>query len=290
MNWELLMEDFKVHLQLERAYSKSTVYYYNLNLDKLRLFAQDKQPCTLQLSDLSDFLATISNLSVGTHCQYVATFKTFYNFLVGCGYLDASPAEQLPSPKKAQLLPKYLTIEEVMQLIRCTEFVNFPLRSKALIMTIYCCGLRISEAIGLNVEDVYTELGLLKVTGKGNKERIIPISDYAIQAIEQYKFYERVMPNRKCANRLFTVSTGNCFQKEYIWTLFKNLCTLANIEKDVSPHALRHSFATHLKSNGASLIELQKLLGHESIVDTQRYAHVDFKDLRAAIAKHPSNQ
>lgn len=294
MTWQTLMEDFNDFLLLERVYSERTIETYSSNIQKLKKYCDENNKCDsplrITLCDLTDFINTIAHLSTNTQAQYVASIKTFFKFLIFSEWLEVSPAEFLHSPKKTQSLPTYLTLEELSRVIDETSNVIFPLRSKAIILTIYCCGLRVMELIGLHNDDILSEVGLIRVTGKGNKERIIPISVHAIHAIEQYKKFERAVPVGNNTERLFLTSTGQPMRHVYVWTLFQNLCRMANIEKDVSPHSLRHSFATHLKQNGASLFEIKNLLGHASIIDTQIYAHLELKNLREAISKHTSNQ
>lgn len=293
MSWLILLEDFRDFLLLERVYSARTIDTYLKNLSRFQRFCESRNlasPVDVVLDELVAFVNILSHLKTSTQAQYVATLKTFFKYLISAEHLTMSPAEFLESPKKEQTLPKYLTIKEISDIIKQTDDVKQPLRAKAVILTIYCCGLRVNELVLLDINDVMNDIELIRVTGKGNKERIIPISVHAIHAIEQYKAKERTKPCIEFENRLFTTSTGKAMRHIYVWTLFKNLCDLANIQKDVSPHSLRHSFATHLKQNGASLLNLQRLLGHERLSDTQRYARLELTQLREAVMKHPANK
>ena len=301
MTFEIAKEEFKDFLLLECAFSLHTINAYIRNVEKLKNFLSIKDlklmPSDVRLEHLTAFvqyLNEVETLSAPSQAQVVATAKTFFKFLVLEQVILDSPAVFLSGPKKEQPLPVYLLISEIHDLINVVQYYKpFPHRALAIISILYACGIRVSEMIGIKIEDLYFEVNMIKVLGKGNKERLVPIADFAQQNITQYIDAERSLFQKQKAfhTHVFLTEKGKPLQREYIWTLIKALAKRAHITKSISPHTFRHTLATHLKQAGADLNTIKEILGHESIADTLRYAHLDLNNLREVIEKcHPSNR
>ena len=300
MTFEVAKEEFKDFLLLECAFSKHTVSAYMRNVEKLENFPSVNGlkllPSDVQLEHLTSFVSwlnEVGNLSAASQAQVVATVKTFFKFLVMSDILHSSPAEFLLSPKKELLLPNYLLVSEVRQIIDAAKRNKpFVYRAVAIISTLYATGIRVSELTNIKIEDLHFELSMVKVLGKGNKERLVPIATFAKKAVKEYIENERngFTKQRLYHNHLFTTENGKPLQREYVWTLIKSLAKRANIKKSISPHTFRHTLATHLKQAGADLNIIKEILGHESISDTIKYAHLDINSLAKAINNHPVNK
>lgn len=301
MSFDLAKEEFKDFLLIECAFSMNTVSAYIRNLEKFENFLNINNGLKQAIADVQyehltmfiQFLNEETNLGTSSQAQVVATVKTFFKFLVMEEVITDSPAEFLASPKKIQLLPEYLTLTEVHHLLNvASHHKPFPHRAVAIISTLYSTGVRVSELINIKYEDLHFDVDIIKVLGKGNKERVVPIADFAQSHINTYLQTEKLVfeNDKNYRSHIFITEKGKPLQREYIWTLIKTLAQKSQITKSISPHTFRHTLATHLKQAGADLNIIKEILGHESIADTTRYARLDNVKLREVIEQnHPAN-
>jgi len=288
---------FQIYLQLERALSSNTVEAYLHDTDLLFSFLinseNEKSLQSVTLKDLRKFVLHINDMEFGVYSQarIISGIKTFFRYLVEEKIIESNPSELLESPKLGRKLPDILSVEEVTAIIDSIDLstVNGE-RNKAIIETLYGCGLRVSELTGLKISDLHFKEGIISVTGKGQKQRLVPIVKSARKQIERYikeiRTHSKVQ--KKAEDIVFLNVRGGKMSRQIIFLLVKKQAELAGIRKKISPHTFRHSFATHLVQNGADLRAIQDLLGHASIITTEIYTHLDSNDLREAILKyHP---
>lgn len=299
-NWNSYKTRFKQYLQLERSLSKNSIEAYADDLNKLEQYSQsflnNKSPVQLELNHLQAFVKWVSELgfSATSQARIISGIKTFYRFLLMENELERSPAELLESPKTTRKLPVYLTIEEIDKIVAVTDrSTPEGERNNAMIETLYSCGLRVSELVNLKITDLHLNEDYIKVTGKGNKERLVPIGKTAKKLIKNYINKVRVhLPIKKAAvDHLFLNRRGGILSRVMVFYVIKDLAAKAGIKKKLSPHTFRHSFATHLVEGGADLRAVQEMLGHESITTTEIYTHLDRQYLRDNILSyHPRNR
>ena len=251
-------------------------------------------PAKIKESVLKEFIYKISNeIKPSSQARIISGIKRFFDYLIVENILTENPLENIETPKIGYKLPVTLTLIEIDKLISSIEKKSKnKLRNIAIIETLYSCGLRVSELISLKISDLYFNESVIKVTGKGNKERIVPISKSAINYIDIYinkkRNFQKI--NKGSEDTLFLNERGSGLSRVMIYIILDNLKIIADIKKKIGPHTLRHSFATHLLENGADLITIQNMLGHENIVTTERYLHVNRKHLVESISKyHPRN-
>lgn len=267
------------------------------DLSKLQAFLdlsrQDVQPESVTYNQLKDFLIWIGefNLSPRTQARIVSGIKSFFRFLAMDERIASDPSELLESPKPGRKLPVILHLDEINAIIAAID-LSLPegIRNKAIIETLYSCGLRVSELVNLRITNLFFKEGFIKVTGKGSKQRLVPISNTAVRYIEEYFQHVRnhMAPVKGAENIVFLNRRGNKLSRVMVFTLLRNLVEKSGITKQVSPHSLRHSFATHLVEGGADLRAVQEMLGHESILTTEIYTHLNREFLRDAIIRfHP---
>lgn len=299
MNYSIYKKGFKTYLQLERNMSENTVHAYLHDVELLIRFLDEEKDSKLiteiVLDDLSGFIAYINKLDLGVYTQsrVISGIKAFFKYLMIEQVIDLDPSELLESPKLGRKLPDILSIEEIGQLIDSID-LSTPEgeRNKAILETLYGCGLRVSELINLKISDLHFKEGIISVTGKGNKQRLVPIGGAAEKQIRIYKEQVRLMGpiDKKSENILFLNRRGKQMSRQMIFIIIKSLVEKLGIKKTVSPHSFRHSYATHLVQNGADLRAVQELLGHVSITTTEIYTHLNREDLRKSIMKfHPRN-
>lgn len=292
-----LLRDYLLYLQMEKGMSVNTREAYVADVRKLLAYLagdgvalRDVTPDTLRY-----FIGELHDLGIAERSQarILSGLRSFFHFLSIEDYLLPDPTELLESPKLGLHLPEVLTIEEINAMIAAIDPEKAEAqRDRAIMETLYGCGLRVSELIGLELSKIYGEEGYIIVRGKGNKERMVPVSEVAIYEISEY-LHDRAMLDVKpeCANILFLNRRGRKLTRERIFQIVKSLAESAGIRKNISPHTLRHSFATHLLEGGANLRAIQQMLGHESIATTQIYIHLDRSTLRSDIlAYHPRNR
>lgn len=296
--WDKLIKNFKNYLKIERNLSQNTITSYLFDLQKLNIFLEENNfssnPSYIKESTLKKFVYKISKeIKPSSQARIISGIKRFFDFLILENILNENPLENIETPKIGSKLPTTLTVKEIDKLIDSIDIKSKnKIRNKAIIEILYSCGLRVSELITLKVSDLYFNESIIKVTGKGNKERFVPISKGAINYIEKYLNEIRIFQKIKKGSEdtLFLNERGSGLSRVMIYIILNDLKIKAEINKKIGPHTLRHSFATHLLENGADLITIQNMLGHENIVTTERYLHVNRKHLVESISKyHPRN-
>lgn len=293
MNWDSLIKSFSTYLRIERSLSTNTVESYSNDLNKLADFLTPKSisATKVRLNDLKDFITSISEiLSETSQSRIISAIKSFYKFLLIENLIQLDPSENLVSPKIGRKLPNVLTIEEINLIINSVESNKVGIRNKAIIEIIYGCGLRVSELTNLLLSNLFLKQGYIKIVGKGNKERLSPIGSLATDSLND--FLTNVRPglkiNNKFSDHVFINNRGTSLSRSMIFKMIKKYTLKANINKDISPHSLRHSFATHLVEGGANLRAVQEILGHSSITTTEIYTHLDSDYLRSNLIEyHP---
>lgn len=294
---EALAREYHTWLRLERGYSPNTIEGYEMDLDKLRTYAKEHQlDCVhLDFDTLQDFIfETFKDIkSEATQARVLAGIHSWYRFLLYKDYIDQDPSELLESPKKSKHLPTVLSLDEVNRMINAIDLSsNEGHRNRAMMEMLYGSGLRVSELVNLRLSQIYLKEHYLLITGKGSKQRLVPISPVAEEWFG-YWMQDRSTWSIKPEARdiAFVNRYGRPLTRAMVFTIVRRLCAEAGITKTVSPHTLRHSFATHLLQNGADLRVIQQLLGHEDLATTEIYTHLDVQDLRQAILLcHPANK
>jgi integrase/recombinase XerD len=295
--WNSYRKGFMMHLQLEKSLSPNTVEAYLLDLEKLIQFVMAKDiqggPASITLQHLQEYLKWITELGMSERSQsrIISGIKSFYRFCIQEQITTTDPTEVLSAPKLKKVLPDTLTYEEIEQLIQHIDLSKLEgQRNKAMLETLYSCGLRVSELVNLKISHLYLDIGFVRVIGKGDKERLIPIGSDAIKHILIYLKEVRVHVETKKGNEdiLFLNRRGAALTRVMIFYIIKDLALKAGITKIISPHTFRHSFATHLVEGGADLRAVQEMLGHESITTTEIYTHMDRNFLRDTLNRyHP---
>jgi integrase/recombinase XerD len=296
-NWERYIKDFVSYLKIEKGLAENSILAYQNDVDKLKDFAatSSKMPDQLSYEDLKQFLSTLFDLGLSARSQarIISGIKQFYGFLILENLTKVDPSELLEQPKLGRKLPEVLTIEEIDALLAAIDLSkNEGHRNRAMLETLYSCGLRVSELVGLRFSDLFFEEGFIRVIGKGNKERLVPVSPQVQKEIEIYQQHIRNHLNiqKGSENIVFLNRRGAQLTRVMVFTIIKNLAESIGLQKNISPHTFRHSFATHLIEGGANLRAIQEMLGHESITTTEIYTHLDQRFLRDAILSyHPRN-
>lgn len=294
---ELLKKAYHTYLLLEKSLSGNSVMAYMDDLDKLLQFLEDKQisPEDVVLEDLQEMLICLHEIGISPRSQarIISGIKSFYRFMELENHITKDPTELLESPKIGLKLPEFLTLDEINNIIAGIDLSQPEgQRNKAILETLYSCGLRVSELINLRFPDLFFEEGFIKVEGKGGKQRLVPISQTAIKEINLYLLDRNHVPVKKgWEDILFLSRRGTILSRITIFHIIKVQTELAGIRKNVSPHTFRHSFATHLLEGGANLRVIQQMLGHEKIATTEIYTHIDRDYLRSEILEHhPRNK
>ena len=288
----LIIRKYQQYLKLEKSLSKNTLDAYMTDLDKLLNFLQSEniEISDVCLDDLERFSAGLHDIGIHPRSQarIISGIKSFFHFLIMADYLEADPNELLEGPKIGLKLPEVLTVEEIDSIIAAIDLSkNEGQRNRAILETLYSCGLRVSELTNLKLSDLYFDEGFIKVEGKGSKQRLVPISPRAIKEIKLY-FTDRTRGKikKEYEDYVFLARWGKNISRIMVFHLIKELAQTAGITKNISPHTFRHSFATHLLEGGANLRAIQCMLGHESIATTEIYTHIDRNMLRSEIIEH----
>ena len=288
----LIIRKYQQYLKLEKSLSKNTLDAYMTDLDKLLNFLQSEniEISDVCLDDLERFSAGLHDIGIHPRSQarIISGIKSFFHFLIMADYLEADPSELLEGPKIGLKLPEVLTVEEIDSIIAAIDLSkNEGKRNRAILETLYSCGLRVSELTNLKLSDLYFDEGFIKVEGKGSKQRLVPISPRAIKEIKLY-FTDRNRGKikKEYEDYVFLARWGKNISRIMVFHLIKELAQTAGITKNISPHTFRHSFATHLLEGGANLRAIQCMLGHESIATTEIYTHIDRNMLRSEIIEH----
>ncbi|MFZ9613416.1 MAG: site-specific tyrosine recombinase XerD [Crocinitomicaceae bacterium] len=296
-NWERYIKDFVSYLKIEKGLAENSILAYQNDVDKLKEFSSGigKTADQLNYEDLKQFLSTLFDLGLSARSQarIISGIKQFYGFLLLENLVKVDPSELLEQPKLGRKLPEVLTIEEIDALLAAIDLSkNEGHRNRAMLETLYSCGLRVSELVGLRFSDLFFEEGFIRVIGKGNKERLVPVSPQVQKEIEIYQQHIRnhLTIQKGSENIVFLNRRGAQLTRVMVFTIIKNLAEAIGLKKNISPHTFRHSFATHLIEGGANLRAIQEMLGHESITTTEVYTHLDQRFLRDAILSfHPRN-
>lgn len=296
MKWEQAIQDFTYYLKIERGLADNTIQNYRLDILKLTNYLSEFDltisPIDITEEDIQGFIYNISKLlNERSQARLISGLKSFFDYLIFEDYRKTNPLELIESPRLGRKLPDTLSTKEIDQLVNAID-LSHPQgqRNKAIIETLYGCGLRVSELTNLKISHLHFEEGFIKVLGKGNKERLVPINSYTQKYIELYKDEVRIHQQTKPEFKdiLFLNRRGAQLTRAMIFTIVKQLANEAHIQKNISPHTFRHSFATHLLENGANLRVIQQMLGHESITTTEIYMHLDKTHLRSVLEKfHP---
>lgn len=287
-----IIKKYQQYLRLEKSLSKNTLDAYNRDLDKLLSFLllEDVFILDVTLENLQQFVAGLHDIGIHARSQarIISGIKSFFNFLIIDNYLEADPSELLETPRTGFKLPEVLSVEEIDMIIAAIDLSKKEgQRNRAILETLYSCGLRVSELTNLKISDLYLDEGFIKVEGKGSKQRLVPISPKAVKEIELY-FMDRNqwLIRKDYEDFLFLSKRGKNISRIMVFHIIKELANRAGIIKTISPHTFRHSFATHLLEGGGNLRAIQSMLGHESITTTEIYAHIDKQMLRYAIIEH----
>lgn len=293
-----LLDNYQAYLSLEKGLAANSIAAYTDDVGKLLRWLSDASiaPAEASANDLHTFVASLHDVGISPRSQarIISGIKSFFHYLREEELIDRDPTALLPSPRLERKLPEVLTVEEIDAMIDAID-MSKPEgeRNRAIIETLYGCGLRASELIGLRLSQIFPQEGYISVIGKGDKQRLVPISPVALQCIADYVEGSRagVEPKRGSEDVLFLNRRGGALSRVMIFYIVKDLCALAGIRKVISPHTLRHSFATHLLEGGANLRAIQQMLGHESITTTEIYVHIDRTRLREEIMlHHPRNR
>ena len=295
LDWKQSLRNFETYLRLEKSLSENSIEAYLNDVYKLeRFFAEVGKgisPAMVTYSDLKGFLAWYGadNKNTRTQSRILSGVRAFFRFLLIEGEIEENPASLIESPKVGLKLPEVLSVTEIDRMILEID-LSKPEghRNKAIIETLYGCGLRVSELVNLRLTDIHIGEGFVVVTGKGNKQRLVPVSNKALKEIDIYKNDRGNLPAIHDQNVLFLNRRGYRLTRAMIFTIIKDLAAKAGIRKNISPHTFRHSFATHMIEAGADLRAVQEMLGHESILTTEIYTHIDRSFLRdTLIMFHP---
>ena len=296
MNWQQAINDYQNYLKIERGLSKNSIANYSLDLQKLSSFLEDhdldEKPVRIDRETLQKFVYEVAKtMNPRSQARIISGLKGFFNYLVFEDYREDNPMDLIETPKIGRKLPDTLSVDEINSLIAAID-LSLPQgeRNRAILETLYGCGLRVSELINLKLSDLYFDEDFIMVTGKGNKQRFVPISDINKKYINIYRKEIRVHLSiqKEHEDYVFLNRRGKQLTRAMIFTIIKQLAEKINLKKNISPHTFRHSFATHLLENGADLRAIQQMLGHESITTTEVYMHVNRKHLTKVLNEfHP---
>ena len=296
MKWQQALKDYQSYLRIERGLSENSISNYGLDIKKLITWLDDSKihstPIAIKPEVIQEFIYTIAKeVNPRSQSRIISGLKGFFNYLIFENYRETNPLELIESPKIGRKLPDTLALEEIDQLIKAIDLSGAQgERNRAILETLYGCGLRVSELTSLKISDLFFKEGFIKITGKGDKQRFVPIGDTTIKYIELYRkevrVHQKIAP--KAQDTLFLNRRGNQLTRAMIFTIIKQLAEKIGINKVISPHTFRHSFATHLLENGADLRAIQQMLGHQSITTTEIYTHIETSFLQETISKfHP---
>ncbi|GGG99604.1 tyrosine recombinase XerC [Polaribacter pacificus] len=296
MKWQQALTDYQLYLKIERGLSTNTIENYHRDVRKLMLYLETHKiqvsPLHIDTSDLQGFIYEIAKqVSASSQSRIISGLRNFFDFLIFEDYRNDNPTELIESPKIGRKLPDTLSETEINKLISAID-LSHPQgeRNRTLIETLYSCGLRVSELTSLRISDLFFDEGFIRVVGKGNKERLTPIHYNAQKYITTYlhQIRSKITPQKGYEDTLFLNRRGKALTRQMIFIILKDLATKINLNKTISPHTLRHSFATHLLEGGADLRAIQQMLGHESITTTEVYVHLDKSYLKTVVEKfHP---
>lgn len=296
MNWSTYLKSYQYFLKIERGLSKNTIANYTLDIEKLCLYLEQNtltiSPIKITEETIQQFIYAISKeVNARSQARIISGLKSFFSYLIFEDYRTDSPMELIEAPRLGRKLPDTLSVQDIDNLIAAID-LSKPEgeRNRAIIETLYGCGLRVSELVSLKISDLFFDEGFIKITGKGDKQRFVPISEVTQKYILLYRnlIRSQLQIQKGFEDTLFLNRRGKQLTRAMICTIIKELAVAINLNKVISPHTLRHSFATHLLENGADLRSIQLLLGHESITTTEIYVHLDRKHLTQIVnTYHP---
>lgn len=293
MTWPAALQNFRAYLRLERSLSANTLAAYEDDVRKfvryLEMQGPELPPLQVQREHLEQFVLWINELGLeaASQSRIISGLRAFYKFLLVEDLLDQDPTELLESPRLRRKIPDVLSVHEIREMLAAIDLSEpLGLRNRAIIETLYACGLRVSELVNLRLTNLFFDIGFVKIIGKNDKERIVPIGETAVKYIRQYLEHARNLPDNiqpGQENFVFLNRRGRQLTRVMIFLIVKELAEKAGVKKNVSPHTFRHSFATHLVEGGADLKAVQDMLGHESITTTEIYTHLDTEYLKETI-------
>jgi integrase/recombinase XerD len=296
VNWKNAIKDYRDYLKIERGLSANTIENYSLDVEKLKKWLEangiQASPLSISEEEVQQFIYDLAKkVNARSQSRIISGLRGFFNYLVFEDYRKTNPLELIDSPKIGRKLPDTLSTSEIDKLIGAID-LSKPEgeRNRAILETLYSCGLRVSELVDLRLSDLFFPEGFIKVTGKGSKSRFVPIADTTQKYIELYKEHVRIHQDIQKGHEdtLFLNRRGKKLTRAMIFTIIRQLATAIGLKKKISPHTFRHSFATHLLENGADLRAIQQMLGHESITTTEIYVHLDRSHLRKVMEDfHP---
>lgn len=298
MKWQNAIKDYKHYLKIERGLSNNSIDSYERDVQKLMLYLEQNDmvisPIIIDKTALQSFIYNASKrINARSQSRLISGLRSFFSYLVFEDYRQTNPLDHIESPKTGRKLPDTLSIKEIDTLIGAIDLqksynsIYIGERNRAIIETLYSCGLRVSELVNLKISDLFFDEGFIKVTGKGDKQRFVPIGLNTQKYINIWKQERnKIEVNQEFKDTLFLNHRGNQLTRAMIFTIIKDLAKAINLNKVISPHTLRHSFATHLLENGADLRAIQLMLGHESITTTEIYMHVDRSHLKDILLQH----
>ena len=296
MKWNPFLKSYQSYLRIERGLSKNTIDNYSFDIERLMFFLDQNNievsPIKITEETLQQFIYSVSKeVNPRSQARIISGLKSFFSYLIFEDYRLDNPLELIDSPKMGRKLPDTLSLSDIDKLIAAIDLSsNEGERNRAILETLYGCGLRVSELVALKISDLFFEEGFIKITGKGNKQRFVPIGNVTQKYIEIYK--NRIRPHLSIQkgheDTLFLNRRGRQLTRAMIFTIIRDLASKIDLQKTISPHTFRHSYATHLLENGADLRSIQLLLGHESITTTEIYVHLDKKHLTQVLNSfHP---
>ncbi len=297
MNWKTHIKSYQSYLRIERGLSKNTIDNYTFDIERLCLFLEenkiDVSPLEITEEAVQQFIYAVSKeVNARSQARIISGLKSFFSYLIFEDYRTDNPMELIEAPRLGRKLPDTLSIKDIDALIGAIDLSKEEgERNRAMLETLYGCGLRVTELTTLKISDLFFEEGFIKITGKGNKQRFVPISEVTKKYIGFYRLKRNTLPIQKGhEDTLFLNRRGRQLTRAMIFTIIKDLAVKINLNKSISPHTFRHSFATHLLENGADLRSIQLMLGHESITTTEIYVHLDRKHLTQVMNTfHPRN-
>ena len=286
METQGFLKDYSYYLKIECAVSPNTVASYISDLSAF-FVSVDKDPEEVLPEDIINYFAETATLSKRSQARVLSSLHSFYNWMIMEGRMTDNPSDAVEAPKLGKYLPSVLSVEEVERLIGAVDLdAQFGMRDGAMLETLYGLGLRVSELVGLKISGIWFDEGFVSVIGKGNKQRLVPLGDMARDAIQDYLEVRGCAADSGSSDILFLNRFGRALTRVAVFKMIKSYAVKAGISKEISPHTLRHSFATHLIENGADLRAVQEMLGHESILTTEIYTHIDSSTWQRNILDH----
>ena len=288
---ENLYKDYETYLKIERAMSRHTVASYCSDVRKF-LGQCETDLRSVDTGLVENYLSGLKGVTKRSQARFLSSLRSFFGWLVLEGLLDDNPCDNVDPPKLGLYLPQVLSVSEVEALIGAVDLSSWQgFRDKAILEVLYGCGLRVSEAVNLNISNLYFDEGYIKVKGKGNKERLVPIGEMAAYAVNEYLEHRPRPYDAASDDLVFLNRFGRSLSRQSMFLMMKKMALLADVRKEISPHTLRHSFATHLVENGADLRMVQEMLGHENLVTTEIYTHIDTSTWhQEVLAHHPRRE